>query len=225
MKQAVTSFLSELWYWTIYTISSCVTTTCFGLRMERRHPVPETGPLLVVANHQSFLDPPLVGLVTGRPLVYLARKTLFRSPVFRRFIKSLNAVPIDQDGVGKEGLKTIIEELAKGRAVLVFPEGSRTPDGKMHELKPGIHLLLKRSQAAILPVGIAGAYESWPIWRKLPIPCPLFLPSKNDPVAVVVGKIIPPERLAPLSREEALKVVQDEIQKVQTRAEEIRRRR
>jgi 1-acyl-sn-glycerol-3-phosphate acyltransferase len=214
--------LSDLWYRACHALCAGFTTTLFGLRFERQHPFPEKGPVLVVANHQSYLDPPLVGLSSGRRLVYLARKSLFRSPVFSGLIRSLNAVPIDQDGVGKEGIKTILGELGKGKAVLVFPEGSRTPDGKIHPFKPGIHLLIKRSRALVVPAGIAGAYQAWPIWRKYPVFSPVFLPPGASSIGVVLGKPFPSEELADMPREAALERLRGEIACLKQRAEEIR---
>lgn len=196
----------------------------FSFRWEGTRHVPPTGPLLVVANHQSFVDPWIVGMAVKRKLTYLARKTLFRNAFFARLIRSLNAVPIDQEGVGKEGIRAVVEQLRLGKAVLVFPEGSRTPDGVMHELRPGIQLLIKRTQAPILPVGIAGAYDAWPIWRKYPIPAPLFLPPARGTIAVAVGEPIDSARLAELPREEALTLLFEEIHKMQARAEALRRR-
>src|SRR5262245_13071991 len=114
----------------------------FSLRSQGARHVPARGPALLVANHQSFFDPPAVGVVTPRHICYLARKTLFRG-IFGKLISKLNAIPVDQDGVAKEGLKTIIDLLQKGEAVLVFPEGERTPDGSMLPLKPGILLVIK----------------------------------------------------------------------------------
>lgn len=214
--------LSDLWYRACHALCAGFTTTLFGLRFERQHPFPEKGPVLVVANHQSFLDPPLVGLSSGRRLVYLARKGLFSNPVFAGLIRSLNAVPIDQDGVGKEGIKTILGELAKGKAVLVFPEGSRTPDGQIHPFKPGVHLLIKRSHALVVPAGIAGAYEAWPTWRKYPLPAPVFLPPSERSIGVVLGKPFPSEQLAQMPREKALETLRQEISRLKERAEEIR---
>ena len=158
----------------------------FSLRWDGYRHVPRKGPVLIVANHQSFLDPPAIGLALPRRVVYLARKNLFEHPVFGALIRGLNAVPIDQDGIGKEGLKTVLGELRRGHAVLVFPEGARSPDGRIGELRPGIHLLIKKTSAPILPVGIAGAYHAWPIWRKYPIPSPLFLPPTERTIAVSV---------------------------------------
>src|SRR3954447_16839713 len=167
--------------WLFYETTRAVTATIlslgFSLRYHRCKNTPKTGPLLIIANHQSFLDPPIVAQAFKRQLIYLARKTLFKNPFFRAIIRGLNAVPIDQDGIGKEGLKAILEQLALGKPVLVFPEGTRTPNGKIHDLRPGIHLLIKRTSAPIVPVGLAGAYDAWPSWRTYPIPSPLFLPS------------------------------------------------
>jgi 1-acyl-sn-glycerol-3-phosphate acyltransferase len=196
----------------------------FSMRLRGGRNMPLTGPALVVANHQSFLDPLLVGLVAHRPLVYLARKTLFRNRYFAALIRHLNAVPIDQEGIGKEGIRTILDQLTLGKAVVIFPEGARTPDGRMHPLKAGIHLLIKRTQVPIVPVGIAGAYDAWPIWRPYPIPAPLFMPSPRGTIGVSLGKPVDGRRYAEMPREEALQDLFDIIHAEQERAEKLRRR-
>jgi 1-acyl-sn-glycerol-3-phosphate acyltransferase len=133
-------------------------------------------------------------------------------------------VPVDQEGVGKEGMKTVIDHLHCGQAVVVFPEGSRTPDGIMHDLRPGIHLIIKRTRCAVVPVGIAGAYDAWPIWRNYPIIAPLFMPPARGNIAVVVGQPIASDRLAMRERDQTVAELFVEIQKVQTLAEQLRRR-
>ena len=85
-------------------------------------------------------------------------------------MRSVNGVPVDQEGVAKEGLQTVLRELQKGRAVVVFPEGGRCEHGRLEPLKAGILLLLKRVPATIVPMGVAGAFEAWPRPRPLPIP-------------------------------------------------------
>jgi len=218
------SFLQRFWNDIVRATGMAGFTLGFSFRYEGTSHVPPTGPLLIVANHQSFVDPWLVGVAVRRRLVYLGRKTLFHNPVLGFLIRSLNAVPIDQDGVGKEGLKTILEQLALGKGVLVFPEGSRTPDGDMHPLKPGIHLLIKRTQAVILPVGVAGAYDAWPTWRPYPIPAPLFLPPGKGTIAVSIGHPLDARPFAELPREQSMQALFEEIKKVQAQAENLRRR-
>jgi 1-acyl-sn-glycerol-3-phosphate acyltransferase len=216
--------VSPLVYETTYWVSMALMTLGFSLRTEGRGRVPRQGPALLIANHQSFLDPILVGLCTRRRLRYLARKTLFDVPAFAWLINSLGAVPIDQEGVGKEGIRIILEQLRAGRAVVVFPEGTRTPDGALHELRPGIHLLIKRTQAPIVPVGIAGAFEAFPYWRTVPTLAPLFLPAPRTALAVSVGAPLDAGRLAALPREQSLAELAAALQAVTTRAERLRRK-
>jgi 1-acyl-sn-glycerol-3-phosphate acyltransferase len=218
------SWLSYLWYEFCYAASMAGFTLGFSLRTEGRHRVPKTGPALLIANHQSYLDPVLIGLASRRHLCYLARKTLFRHPLFRLLIESLNAVPIDQEGVGKEGIRTVLEQLKAGRAVVVFPEGERTPDGSMLPLKPGIQLLIKRSTAPIIPVGIAGAYDALPRWRPYPVLSPFFWPPGKSAIAVSVGKALDGRRFAELAREQVLEELSRELHKAAGRAQRLRRK-
>jgi 1-acyl-sn-glycerol-3-phosphate acyltransferase len=214
--------------WLLYETTRVVTfpllTLGFSLRYRRNPRLPKTGPLLLIANHQSFLDPPIVAQAFQRHLVYLARSTLFRNPYFGALIRGLNAVPIDQDGIGKDGLKRIGHQLDLGKAVLVFPEGTRTPDGNMYPLRPGIHLLIKRTTAPIVPVGLAGAYDAWPSWRKYPIPSPLFLPPTPRTIGLAVGDPLDPKTFAAMPRDVAMDALGAEIAKVQKQAEALRRK-
>lgn len=196
----------------------------FSLRLQGKRNMLQSGPALVLANHQSYLDPLLIGLAAHRPLVYLARKTLFRNRYFAAVIRLMNAVPIDQDGIGKEGIRTIMDQLNLGKGVVIFPEGARTPDGQMHPLKAGVHLLIKRTGVPIVPVGIAGAYDAWPIWRKYPIPAPLGLPAGKGTISVSLGKPFPSQPIAAMPREEALRVLYDKIHAEVVKAEALRRR-
>lgn len=220
----MSDWLSNLWWRTVYFGSAAGFSLGFSLRIEGRQLVPRTGPALMIANHQSFLDPVLVGLAAPRPLCYLARKTLFRTRAFAALIRSLQAVPIDQEGLGKEGLKTTLEQLRAGRAVLVFPEGERTEDGALHALRPGIQLLIKRARAPVVPVGIAGAFDAWPRWRPLPIPAPLFLPPGKGTISVVARPPLDAERFAELPRQQMLAELFLELQQAQERAEQLRRK-
>jgi len=94
----------------------------------------------------------------------------------------------------------------------------------MQALKAGIHLLIKRTQAPIVPVGVAGAYDAWPIWRKYPIPAPLFMPPGAGTIAVSVGRPIDSRRFGAMDRDESLTELFGEIQEMQRKAERLRRR-
>lgn len=207
-----------------YLLTKTILTTAFHYRYEGSHNVPRTGPVLLLANHQSFLDPPIVGCALRRHLCFLARKTLFRNRFFGGLIRRLNAVPVDQEGVAKEGLKTILEQLKAGQAVLIFPEGERTPTGEVQPLKPGILLLIKRVDVPIVPVGIAGAFDALPRTRKWPKFAPLFLPPTSASVAASIGKPFSAQRYRDMPREQALAELREQLIRAKERAERLRRR-
>jgi 1-acyl-sn-glycerol-3-phosphate acyltransferase len=220
MRRKYSHFLYEMGHW----ISFTGLTWGFNYRFEGREFIPPTGPALLISNHQSFLDPSIVGCAARRHLCFLARKTLFRNRFFAALIHRLNAVPVDQEGVAKEGLKTILEELKAGQAVLVFPEGERTATGEIQALKPGILLLIKRMHAPIVPIGIAGAFDALPRSRHWPKLSPFFLPPTGADIAVSIGRPISPERYRDMSRELVLKELQQELQHAKQRAERLRRK-
>ncbi|MCP4833289.1 MAG: 1-acyl-sn-glycerol-3-phosphate acyltransferase [Phycisphaera sp.] len=140
----------------------------FGLRVTGRERVPRTGPLLYLSNHQSFLDPVINGAaVKDRPFRPFARETLFRGP-FGWLIRTLGALPVAGKGGDKSVMRAALAELAEGRCVLVYPEGTRTEDGALRPFKSGIAILLRRSEATIVPMGIEGAFEAWPRQRSSP---------------------------------------------------------
>ncbi|HLJ96342.1 MAG TPA: lysophospholipid acyltransferase family protein [Gemmataceae bacterium] len=219
------SWPSYLWYQTSYWLSAAAMTFGFSLRTQGHQHVPRRGPALLIANHQSFMDPILVGLAVRRHAVFLARQSLFRHRWLARLMRSLDAVPVNQEGFAREGLKTILEQLQEGRVVGIFPEGERTADGQIHPLRPGIHLLIKKLAIPIIPVGIAGAYDAWPRWRAYPIPAPLFLPAGKGTIAVSVGRPLDSRQFAGQPRAQVLADLFVELQKQKDRAERLRRKR
>lgn len=131
--------------------------------------VPAEGGVLMVANHQSFFDPPAIAIgVRHRQADFLARGGLFNFKPFGWLIKQLHAMPIKQ-GAGDAGaMKATIQRLNDGKMMIVFPEGARTSDGEMLDFQRGIAVLIKRANCQIVPVGIAGAFDAWPRTKKLP---------------------------------------------------------
>ncbi len=149
-------------YRVIRVVARLVVVALFRFRSFGASNMPREGPVLVCSNHQSHLDPVLVGLVFDRRLNYVARKSLFKFAPLRWLIRFLDAIPIDRDGMGLEGIKESIRRLRRGEAVLIFPEGTRTLDGELADLKPGFCALARRTKAVLLPVAIDGAFEAWP---------------------------------------------------------------
>jgi 1-acyl-sn-glycerol-3-phosphate acyltransferase len=136
----------------------------------------------------------------------------------------LNAVPIDQEGIGIEGLRVASQQLQQGHALVVFPEGQRTGNGAIQPLRPGIHLLIKRTLAPIVPIGIAGAFAAWPRHHALPLPAPLFLPASDRTLAVAIGQPLDAERIAKMPRDQALQELMKTLDGVQKQAERLRRK-
>ena len=219
MPDGYSWLLYEIGYW----LSMTTLTVGFSYRFEGRRNVPPTGPALLLSNHQSFLDPMIVGAAARRHLCFLARKTLFRNRLFGGLIRRTNAVPVDQEGIAKEGLKAILERLQMGQAVLVFPEGERTWQGEVQPLKPGILLLIKRLSVPIVPAGIAGAFDALPRTRHWPKLSPFFLPPTGADITVSIGKPIASERYRDMPREQALAELQAELKRLKERAERLRR--
>jgi 1-acyl-sn-glycerol-3-phosphate acyltransferase len=145
----------------------------FRLRVHHAGCVPAVGPVLLASNHVSFADPPLVGASLRRAIHFLARKSLFEKPGFGALIRSYNAMPVDRDGGGGAGLRTVLDLLARGAAILLFPEGTRSPDGQPMPAKAGVGLIAIKSDVPIVPVRIHGAFEAWGRHRILPLPKPI----------------------------------------------------
>jgi 1-acyl-sn-glycerol-3-phosphate acyltransferase len=158
----------RLWYQFIRRTFYLVGVLAYGLRHWGRENIPADGPVLVVSNHQSHFDPPVVGIGSRRQMNYLARATLFSIWPLGWFIRSLDAIPIDREGIGLAGVKESLRRLKRGEMVLIFPEGTRSNDGEIAPFRPGFTALATRSHAAILPVAVDGAYDAWPRWRKFP---------------------------------------------------------
>jgi 1-acyl-sn-glycerol-3-phosphate acyltransferase len=143
----------------------------FRLESVGRELVPTTGPLLLVSNHMSVLDPPLVGGAAPRPVCFMAKEELFRIPLFGRLIRALNARPVRRDGSDMRALKGALALLQEGRALLVFPEGTRGREGEpLRAGKPGVGMLAVLSGAPVVPVYVSGSGAALPRGRALPRP-------------------------------------------------------
>jgi 1-acyl-sn-glycerol-3-phosphate acyltransferase len=141
------------------------------------HPerVPGVGPVILASNHQSFADPPLIAAGLTRTTRFLARETLFKVPVLGSVIRFMGAYPIDRDGGGASGLRTVLTLLDSGAAVLLFPEGTRSPDGQVQAARSGIGLLVIRSTAPVVPVRVFGLHHAWGRHRRFPRPHPIVI--------------------------------------------------
>ncbi|MDR1534095.1 MAG: 1-acyl-sn-glycerol-3-phosphate acyltransferase [Planctomycetota bacterium] len=167
--------------WCVRRLFACLG----GLEVKGRENVPETGPLIVAANHASCLDPMLLGAALDRSLHFLARRTLFDIPGFGWLIRQNQAFPLEREGDSRDALRIFGRLLEQGRAVVMFPEGTRSRDGAMGEMRPGLGMLAARSLAPVLPAYIWGSFQSLPRDR--------FLPRRHR-FKVLLGPPVPPGR-------------------------------
>lgn len=148
-------------YWFGWVLFRSAARSLFQIRVRGAENMLRDGPVLVVSNHESFLDPLLVGVHYGDEMHFLARKTLFR-PGLKWLYHRWNAIPVDQEKPDMTSLKSIIRLLKQGRRVLVFPEGARTFDGSLGDAQPGVGLIAAKANVPIQPVRIRGAREALP---------------------------------------------------------------
>jgi 1-acyl-sn-glycerol-3-phosphate acyltransferase len=176
--------------------------------------IPAEGGGLVLVNHQSSLDPLLVGLPLSRPVSYVARDTLFNVPVVGWVLRRTYVMPIDRDAASSAVIRQSVARMHHGFLVGVFPEGTRTTDGSIGEFKPGFIALVRRGGVPVYPVGIAGAMHAMPRGVLFP---------RRARVAVVFGEPITPEQYEPyLQRgreQEMIDLARDRIARCQREAE------
>lgn len=174
--------LKPFWYAFGHGLFRAAMKAYFPIRILHRERLLEEGPAIIVANHQSFLDPPLMCCLYTNPLHFLARHTLWCNAFMRWFMPISQSIPINQERPDPARILEVIRTVRKGERIVIFPEGSRTPDGEMHEAMPGIGLILSKLPGVpVQPVRIEGAYESMPIHRNTIRRVPLTL-SVGEPI-------------------------------------------
>ena len=147
----------------------------FRLRVTGRERIPLSDPVLVASNHLSHFDPPLIGSVFPRPLHYLAKAELFEKPLLGPLIRGLGACPVSREDSQKAGtvLKLLLRFLEEGKSLLLFPEGTRSPDGTLQPLEGGISFLSVKARVPVVPAWITGTYEAFPRGASFPRFVPL----------------------------------------------------
>jgi 1-acyl-sn-glycerol-3-phosphate acyltransferase len=120
------------------------------VRSYGRENIPRKGPFVLISNHQSYLDPMLCGCPIKRRVSFLARESLFRHWLFGRMIRSVGTIPVRLGEADISAMRKVIDVLKQGRGVCLFPEGTRSQDGKITPFKPGFGLLCRRGKAAVV---------------------------------------------------------------------------
>ena len=167
----------------IYHFGKALGRFCFNtfgrLEVTGKESVPPYGPLLVVANHLSFNDPPVLVCSMPRTLSFIGKQELFANPVGNFTMRSFNVHPYDRSGLGVDAIRLALRLLDQDRVVVIFPEGHRSPDHTLQQGMPGAAYIALKSQAPVLPIGITGT-EKISVWR-IPVPLTTFRVNIGQP--------------------------------------------
>ncbi|MFZ2149537.1 MAG: lysophospholipid acyltransferase family protein [Sedimentisphaerales bacterium] len=201
--------LNAAWFWLARWMCKVFCILFFRVRTYGRDNVPKKGAFVLVSNHQSFLDPIFCVGPLKRPSSFLARDSLFANWFFGPLISSVNAIPVKLGEADISAMRKVIGSLKKGGGVCLFPEGTRTYDGKIAQLKTGLGLLCRRGGAAVVPVVIDGAFECWPRHKKL------FSPGS---IRVCYGKAITAEQAKNMGDKKLAEVLTDTLRRMQAKS-------
>ncbi len=179
----------SLLYLFIRGTAHCFFKSFFNYKVIGQEKLIEEGPCIIVANHQSFLDPPLVGSLYRNEVFFLARKTLFDAPLLKQALPHCNTIPVDQTRPDPASIIQVLRTVKNGGRIIIFPEGSRCPDGQIHDAMPGIGLILsKLAHVPVQPIRIEGAYDCLPLHSNKLKFRPITL-SVGDPIKFEPGEL------------------------------------
>jgi 1-acyl-sn-glycerol-3-phosphate acyltransferase len=135
---------------------------CFRGDITGTENLPSSGGFLLAANHASFLDPPLVGLPVSQQVCFFARKTLWKPGIASWWLDTVGCIPVDRDGASDIGaIKRVLQAVARGRVIILFPEGTRSSDGRLQTPKPGVGLIACRTGAPVVPARLFGSRDAF----------------------------------------------------------------
>jgi len=218
-RQRIVPWQMRYWYYICRWTVMLFLMTCTRIRHFGIPNATFKGGALIVSNHQSFLDPIALGAAIPEKINYLARQTLFKFKPFARLLDSLDTIPLNQEGIGFEGIKETMKRLKNGEKVLIFPEGARSWDGKILPFKKGVTNIAVRAKVPIIPAAIIGAHECWPRGKALPT----FFPDSNGAIRVMYGEPIPYAKASRMSDDELHEFVEKRVHELYERLIEHRK--
>ncbi len=156
------------WYRVFQLLSTALVHALARVQVVGKENLPRTGPFVLIANHQSVLDPIIVQVICPRPLHTLTKSTQFSGRVMAWMLPRLNALPTRRYRIDPQVVRMMLRRLSQGEAVGVYPEGERSWDGALQSLRKGTVRVLLKAGVPVIPCGVAGAYDVWPRWSRTP---------------------------------------------------------
>ena len=200
--------IQKIWFRFARWLCRVFCRTFFRMSFYGKENIPDKGAFLLISNHQSYLDPLLCGITLKRPLYFLARHTLFKNKFSARLLTSVNTIPVRRGEADLAAIRAVINKLKQGNGVCLFPEATRSIDGKIAPFKSGMGLLCRRGSAILVPVVIDGAMQAWPKGKKL------FSPGKK--ITVCYGKAITTEELKNMDDKHLARTLTDTLRQMQS---------
>lgn len=176
-----------MFYATVRGAFRVVARPMFRLRVEGVENVPATGPVLLVAPHRSWLDPPAIGGACPRPVRFLIVGHVFDRPLASWFYRRMGSIPLRGGVSSAMAVRAALRRLRDGEVVGIFPHGRVVPPGGSTAIQPGAALLAQRSGAPVVPVSLGGTEVAWPRGRRLPGPAPVVV-RFGAPLTVAPGR-------------------------------------
>ncbi len=180
----------------------------FNFKVYGKENVPLKGGFVLVSNHQSFLDPILNGLFLDREMYYLARRSLFGNKFFKMLSFSLNAMSVERGAADVRAMREVIAALKQGRGIVLYPEATRTDDGRIRDFKAGAAILAKRANVCIVPALVDGAFECWPRKKKI------FSVGKK--IVVYYGQCITAQQAEKMDSRQLAKYLTERVRQMQS---------
>jgi 1-acyl-sn-glycerol-3-phosphate acyltransferase len=206
-REKLVDGLRAAWYWLGCWGCRVFCMLFFRLRTYGRENIPKKGAFLLVSNHQSYLDPIFCGAPLQRQLFYVARDSLFEHRLLGWLISTIKTIPVKRGKPDTAAIRKIIRRLNQGKGVCLFPEGTRSNDGRISTFMGGFGLLSRRGGARIVPVVIDGAFECWPRHKRI------F--ARGGHILVRYGKAIPLEQARQMNNEQLTLLVTDTLRRMQ----------
>ena len=201
-----------VWWNGVILILKLLLVVFYRFRSYGQENIPKTGALLFVGNHQSNFDPAIMGAaVYDRPFYGIARDTLFESKLLSILMKGFGVIAIRRGESDTKAIRRALQELEEGRCVMMFPEGTRTKDGQIAEFQRGFWLLMKKSKATVVPIGLDGAFDAYPVGSK---------PKLRGYIEACIGKPIRTAELLELGEEKGTAYVRSRIELLKTKCRE-----